>query len=142
MRANRQKEEADARYDEMETKKQARLKQMKAETQDFLFKQMAEKDDKKRQANRLKSLQAEILNVDTAEYNEFEEAKVAERKMRYKEHSKEIQHQIAVNAAKKESMMSESEMKINKNLLDLVDHTLEQRDNEERDAYVPARDEE
>merc|ERR1719191_607402 len=106
MRANKQKAEADARYDEMETKKQARLKQMKHETQDFLFKQMAEKDEKKRQAHRLKSLQAEILKVDTAEYNEFEESKLAERKLRYMEHNRELQHQIAINAAKKESMMS------------------------------------
>merc|ERR1719408_1122834 len=50
IRAQRQKEEADARAVEMERNKKAKLQSMRQETQAFLFKQMAEKDGKKRQA--------------------------------------------------------------------------------------------
>merc|ERR1719191_207379 len=46
-RAARQKEEADARAVEMERNKEEKLRQMRLETQNFLFKQMAEKDEKK-----------------------------------------------------------------------------------------------
>merc|ERR1719199_668278 len=69
MRAERQKAEADARALEMERNKHEKLQNMRAETQAFLFKQMAEKDDKKRQALELKQLQAAILEQDTGEYN-------------------------------------------------------------------------
>merc|ERR1719353_1875560 len=46
-RAAKQKEEADARAIEMERNKAAKLKDMRHDTQSFLFKQMAEKDEKK-----------------------------------------------------------------------------------------------
>merc|ERR1719159_1615748 len=132
-RANKQKEEADARYDEAERRKQDRLKNMRLETRDFLFKQMAEKDDKKRQTERLKQLQAQILEVDTQEYKEIEEQKVKDRKEKYRLHGLEIEHQIAVNNAK-----NETEMKLNKGLLDLVDRTLDERDRTSPPEHIGA----
>jgi len=63
---------------------------MTKETQDFLVKQMSEKDEKKTQAQRLKTLYAGIMTVDTAEYKEGEEAKAEERKRRYREHQQEL----------------------------------------------------
>merc|ERR1719263_1210988 len=94
-RASLQKAESDARYDEAERRKQDRLKSMRLETRDFLFKQMAEKDDKKRQTERLKHLQAQILEVDTQEYQEIEEQKVKDRKEKYAHRRAQLEHQIA-----------------------------------------------
>merc|ERR1712188_291153 len=50
LRAERQKREADARALEMDRNKKEKLQSMRGETQAFLFKQMAEKDEKKQQA--------------------------------------------------------------------------------------------
>merc|ERR1711959_411772 len=82
IRAQRQKEEADARAVEMERNKKAKLQSMRQDTQSFLFKQMAEKDNKKRQALELKRLQASILEADTKEYMEMEAKKVKEKRIK------------------------------------------------------------
>merc|ERR1719253_1840412 len=79
-RAAKQKEEADARAIEMERNKEAKLRQMRLETQDFLFAQMEEKEGRKGQAYELKRLQAHILDADTKEYTEMEKARAIERR--------------------------------------------------------------
>merc|ERR1712124_49732 len=78
-RAAKQKEEADARAIEMERNKEAKLKEMRHDTQKFLFKQMAEKDEKKGAALELKRLQASILEADTQEYMQMEKQKSQDR---------------------------------------------------------------
>merc|ERR1711904_264735 len=94
-RAAKQKEEADARAIEMERNKEEKLKQMRHETQSFLFKQMAEKDEKKEQALELKRLQASILEADTQEYMHMEKQKSQDRRTRNIEHRVELEQQIA-----------------------------------------------
>merc|ERR1719482_1877281 len=64
-RINRQKEL-------MERIKAQKLRQMRLETQDFLFAQMEEKEARKAQAVQLKGLQARILEEDTKEYMDME----------------------------------------------------------------------
>merc|ERR1719199_2353365 len=128
MRAERQKAEADARALEMERNKQEKLHSMRADTQAFLFKQMAEKDDKKRQTLELKRLQASILEADTAEYMEMEAKKAKEKRIKNVEHRLLLENQIQIKNAKKEFAMSESEIKMNRQLLELVDKTLQERD--------------
>merc|ERR1719281_1696739 len=78
-RALKQKEEADARAIEMERNKEAKLRQMRLETQDFLFAQMEEKEARKHQAMQLKSLQARILDEDTKEYMDMEKTRAVDR---------------------------------------------------------------
>merc|ERR1711934_460448 len=85
-RAAKQKEEADQRAIEMERNKEAKLKEMRYDTQAFLFKQMAEKDEKKEQALELKRLQAGILEADTQEYMQMEKQKGQDRRVRNIEH--------------------------------------------------------
>merc|ERR1712149_54613 len=97
-RAMKQKEEADARAIEMERNKEAKLKEMRHDTQKFLFKQMAEKDEKKGQALELKRLQAAILEADTQEYMQMEKQKFHDRKVRNVEHRVELEHQIGQRA--------------------------------------------
>merc|ERR1711985_62372 len=129
-RAAKQKEEADARAIEMERNKQAKLKEMRYDTQSFLFKQMAEKDEKKGQALELKRLQASILEADTQEYMQMEKQKSHDRRMRNVEHRIELEDQIADRAAEvtRKYAMSGAEVKMNRQLLDLVDKTLKERD--------------
>merc|ERR1712182_169251 len=106
-RAAKQKEEADLRAIEMERNKEAKLKEMRYETQNFLFKQMAEKDEKKEQALELKRLQAGILEADTQEYMQMEKQKSHDRRLRNIEHRIELEEQIADRAkepAKKYAM--------------------------------------
>merc|ERR1711904_47681 len=129
-RAAKQKEEADARAIEMERNKEAKLKEMRHDTQAFLFKQMAEKDDKKGQALELKRLQASILEADTQEYMQMEKQKSHDRRVRNIEHRIELEAQIAERAKEpaKKYAMSGAEVKMNRQLLDLVDKTLTERD--------------
>merc|ERR1719327_2610848 len=138
-RAAKQKEEADARAIEMERNKEEKLKQMRHETQAFLFKQMAEKDEKKEQALELKRLQASILEADTQEYMQMEKQKATDRRVRNIEHRIELEEQIAERAKEpaRKYAMSGAEMKMNRQLLDLVDKTLC-----ERDAYLQSHAEE
>merc|ERR1711918_287919 len=132
-RAAKQKEEADARAIEMERNKEAKLKEMRNDTQAFLFKQMAEKDEKKEQALELKRLQASILEADTQEYMQMEKQKSQDRRVRNIEHRIELEEQIAERAKEpaRKYAMSGAEIKMNRQLLDLVDKTLH-----ERDAYL------
>merc|ERR1719378_9910 len=71
-RAKMQADESDRHYNEAERIKQERLKQLRLETQAYLFKQMAEKDNKKNEEKELQNIQAQILERDTEEYNEIE----------------------------------------------------------------------
>merc|ERR1719207_485812 len=129
-RAAKQKEEADARAIEMERNKEEKLKQMRHETQNFLFKQMAEKDEKKEQALELKRLQASILEADTQEYMQMEKQKAHDRRVRNLEHRVLLEDQIAERAKEpaRKYAMSGAEVKMNRQLLDLVDKTLQERD--------------
>merc|ERR1711985_134410 len=138
-RAAKQKEEADARAIEMERNKEAKLKEMRHDTQKFLFKQMAEKDEKKEQALELKRLQAGILEADTQEYMQMEKQKAHDRRVRNVEHRVLLEEQIAERAKDpaRKYAMSGAEMKMNRQLLDLVDKTLT-----ERDAYMNSYGEE
>merc|ERR1719217_1453240 len=138
-RAAKQKEEADARAIEMERNKEERLKQMRHETHNFLFKQMAEKDEKKEQALELKRLQASILEADTQEYMQMEKQKSHDRRMRNVEHRVRLEEQIAwraKNNVEQKYAMSGAEIKMNRQLLNLVDKTLS-----ERDAYLQSHGE-
>jgi len=130
-RAAQQREEADARAIEMERNKQEKLRQMRQESQEFLFKQMAEKDEKKRQALELKRLQAAILEADTQEYVEIEKRRAEERRSMNVEHRKELERHIATRSRQDmedKFCMSAEEIRMNKQLLQVVDRTLKERD--------------
>lgn len=144
-RAQQQREEADARAIEMEGNKQERLRIMRLESQEFLFKQMAEKDEKKRQALELKKLQATILDADTQEYMEIEQARADDRKNLNVEHRRELERHIQLRAKQDfedKFNMSKEEVRLNKRLLTVVDRTLKERDAavEELGMNKPAND--
>merc|ERR1719401_1053261 len=127
-RAAAQQEEMDRHYAEAERVKQQRLKQLRLETQAYLFKQMSEKDGKKNEEKELQNIQAQILERDTEEYNEIEREKIINKKIRNLEHRKEIEGQIQHRSRQTVPEMSEAEVKMNRNLLNLVNRTLAVRD--------------
>merc|ERR1719310_1997929 len=79
-RANMQADERDRHYAEAERIKQERLKQLRLETQAYLFKQMAEKDNRKNEEKDLQNIQSQILERDTEEYNEIERQKIIDKR--------------------------------------------------------------
>merc|ERR1712054_235019 len=103
---------------EMERNKEAKLKEMRHETQSFLFKQMAEKDEKKEQALELKRLQASILEADTQEYMQMEKQKSMDRRARNIDHRVGLEAQIADRAQEpmRKYAMSGAEVKMNRQL--------------------------
>eukprot|EP00747_Dinoflagellata_sp_TGD_P183457 gnl/TRDRNA2_/TRDRNA2_38339_c0_seq1.p1 gnl/TRDRNA2_/TRDRNA2_38339_c0~~gnl/TRDRNA2_/TRDRNA2_38339_c0_seq1.p1 ORF type:complete len:503 (-),score=166.14 gnl/TRDRNA2_/TRDRNA2_38339_c0_seq1:155-1663(-) len=128
MRAKAQKDEMDRFAYESEKAKQEKLKQMRIENQDFLFKQMAEKDARKYHDKELQNLQSQILERDTAEYNEVEKQKAITSRLRHFEHRQLLEKQIQANALRSTPAMSETEIKLNRGLLTLVEKTLSKRD--------------
>jgi len=145
-RAFQQQEEMDRHYAEAERVKQQRLKQLRLETQAYLFKQMAEKDGRKNEDKDLQNIQAMILERDTEEYNEIEREKLVAKKIRNFEHRKGLEAQIMQNSKKSVPAMSEEEKKINRQLLNLVNRTLAVRDERgaqdgaEQEAVSPERE--
>jgi len=134
MRAKAQADEQDSHYAEAERVKQQRLKQLRLETQAYLFKQMAEKDGRKNEDKDLQNIQAAILERDTEEYNEIEREKIVSKKIRNFEHRKEIEGQIHGRSLQSVPEMSEAEVKMNRQLLNLVNRTLTVRDEREAQA--------
>lgn len=133
-RANAQAEEQDRHYAQAERIKQERLKQLRLETQAYLFKQMSDKDGRKNEEKDLQNIQAQILERDTEEYNEIERDKIINKKIRNLEHRKEIEGQIQHRGKQTVPEMSESEVKMNRQLLNLVNRTLAVRDEREEAA--------
>jgi len=136
-RANAQQEEMDRHYAEAERVKQQRLKQLRLETQAYLFKQMAEKDSRKNDEKDLQNIQAQILERDTEEYNQIEREKLVAKKIRNFEHRKEIEGQILTRSKQSVPEMSEAEIKMNRQLLNLVNRTLAVRDEREAQGGYP-----
>merc|ERR1719359_2031913 len=116
-RARMQQDEMDRHYAEAERVKQQRLKQLRLETQAYLFKQMQEKDSRKNDDKDLQNIQAQILERDTEEYNEIEREKLVSKKIRNFEHRKQLEEHMKVNSKKSVPEMSEAEVKMNKQLL-------------------------
>jgi len=133
-RAQKQKEERDARDVEMERNKAQKLRQMRLETQDFLFAQMEEKEARKAQAVQLKGLQARILEEDTKEYMDMEKQRSLERHRLNLEHRLELDEQMRRKKQMTQEFkycMSENEVSMNKQLLEVVEKTLKERDDAE-----------
>jgi hypothetical protein len=130
MRANAQQEEMDRHAYEAEKAKQARLQQMRLENKAYLFRQMNEKAGRGGEEKELNDIQAEMLRRDTAEYNEMERQKAMHKRHTAFAHRQEIEKQIMVKAQQSVPVMSEAEMAMNRELLNLVNHTLAERDME------------
>lgn len=139
LRAAKQQDEMDRHYAEAERVKQNRLKQLRMETQAYLFKQMAEKDGRGAEERELQDIQSAILQRDTEEYNEIEREKLINKKIRAYEHRKEIEAQIYQRSLQRVPEMSEAEVKMNRQLLNLVNKTLAVRDEREAQALAEAQ---
>jgi hypothetical protein len=129
-RANAQQAEMDRHYFEAEHTKMTRLKQMRLENQNYLLRQMGEKDGRKDEEKMLSNIQAQILEKDTEEYNEIERQKAVDRRLQNFDNRKELETQIMRKAGIRQPEMSSVEIQMNKPLLALVHRTLTERDSQ------------
>lgn len=127
-RAQAQQDEMDRHFFEAEALKQQRLKELRLENQAYLLRQMEEKDGRKGDERELQNIQAMILHQDTHEYNEIEKQKLVDKRVRNMEHRKEIEQQMQHRHRMSVPEMSDHEMALNKPLLELVNKTLQNRD--------------
>eukprot|EP00416_Gambierdiscus_australes_P043148 CAMPEP_0171094900 /NCGR_PEP_ID=MMETSP0766_2-20121228/42813_1 /TAXON_ID=439317 /ORGANISM="Gambierdiscus australes, Strain CAWD 149" /LENGTH=504 /DNA_ID=CAMNT_0011553645 /DNA_START=52 /DNA_END=1566 /DNA_ORIENTATION=+ len=141
-RASAQQEEMDRHFFEAENLKQMRLKQLKAENQAYLLKQMEEKDLRKEDEKYLQNIQARILHRDTQEYNEIEQQKQMDKRIRNLEHRRDIERQMEYKMRQSVPEMSEVEKQLNKPLLELVNRTLQTRDQLQDQRYPQYEEEE
>ena len=127
-RANAQQAEMDRHYFEAEHTKMTRLKQMRLENQNYLLRQMGEKDGRKDEESLLQNIQAQILGKDTEEYNEIERQKAVDKRLQNFENRQDLENQIMKKAGVRQPEMSQAEIQMNKPLLSLVHRTLCDRD--------------
>jgi len=123
-RADKQKKEADERAIQYEQNKADKLKQMRYDTQDFLFKQIDEKNKIAAEEMEAKEQRGKVLLQDAKDHMDAEQKKLQDRRERNKEHQKELTAQIHAKRQIKKYAMSESEIAMNRQLLELVESTL------------------
>lgn len=133
-RVAREQAAADARAKEVEQNKRETLKSLRKETQDYLFEQMREKANIKKNENEEKSRQKKFLEADTEDFHVTEKQKSAARRERRLDHRRELEAQIGENqkpfpglavaqrqqSAPSENDLSKTEMALNKRLVDDV----------------------
>lgn len=130
-RASQQMEEMDRHFFEAESMKQQRLKQLKLENQAYLLKQAEEKKSRKQEERQLQDIQAQILKHDTSEFHEIERVKQLEKKNLFLEHRKELEDQIKYRQNLSFPTMSPEEMKMNAPLLNLVQRSLANKEEQQ-----------
>lgn len=128
MRANAQQAEMDRHYFEAESTKMARLKQMRLENQNYLMKQMREKQSRKGEEKLLQNIQAQILEADTEEYQQNEKQKLFDRRKKLRENRAHVEKQIMLRSGRYVPDMSETEIALNKPLLHLIHRTLAEKE--------------
>merc|ERR1712083_1138143 len=129
----------DRHYFEAEHTKMTRLKQMRLENQNYLLRQMGEKDGRKDEEKMLQNIQAQILEKDTEEYNEIERQKAVDKRLQNFENRQELESQILRKSGVRQPEMSQAEIQMNKPLLALVHRTLQDRDGQAND-YMPSQE--
>jgi len=141
-RANAQQAEMDSHFFQAEKTKMGRLKQMRLENQNYLCRQMGEKDGRREDERTLSNIQCQIQTKDTDEYNEIERHKAVDTRLRNFDHRQELEKQIAAKAGVRPPDMSKHETALNKPLLKLVHRTLKVRDEEVENMQLNAIEEE
>merc|ERR1712072_1194070 len=129
-KAAKERKEKDCRDIENEKKKEDRLKNERLETQKYLFEQMQAKAKVKEKAKEERKTLGSALEVDARKYFDKEDARISAQKQRAMEHRAELERQIAAKNAipAKKDTMSNSELAMNRNLLERVER-LQQADN-------------
>merc|ERR1712037_749305 len=89
---------------------------------------MEERGLRKQEEEELQSIQAQIIEKDTEEYNRIEKQRAEDQKLRIFRHRQEVEAQIASRANRRVPEMSEAEIKMNKKLLGVVSNALSVRD--------------
>lgn len=116
----------EARLVENEKRKENQLKELRLETQKYLFEQMRLKTAAKEKAKEERSTRGSALEVDAQKFTDAEAMRIAYQKQRALEHRAELERQIATKSAGpgKRDTMSSSELAMNSKLIDRVERLL------------------
>lgn len=97
----KEREEIDRKKMEAEKNKAEKLKGMRLETQEFLLKQMRERDASKQERQEAKIMTSKILSNDSAEYDRLQKEEEGVQKLRNLRHRGELDKQIQAKREKK-----------------------------------------
>lgn len=123
-RAEKQRKEKDEATIKYERERDQNRKKTQQQTQAFLFEQMDEKERDKKARAEQKKKQGAMLQQDTDDYYQSEQMREKSRRDKNFEHRAELEKQIATKAPPKRHAMSESEVAMNKALLELVSKSM------------------
>uniref|UniRef100_A0A0G4HTH6 Trichohyalin-plectin-homology domain-containing protein n=1 Tax=Chromera velia CCMP2878 TaxID=1169474 RepID=A0A0G4HTH6_9ALVE len=96
---------------------------MREKTQSFIRSQMEEKDLEKKRVRQLQTLHGALLEEDSREFQDKERKRGRERQLRLLRYRQELEAQIEENKKRSALQMSPEEMRMNKELLELIDRT-------------------
>jgi len=120
----KEREEIDRKKMEAEKTKAEKLKGMRLETQEFLLKQMRERDALKQERQEDKIMTSKILSNDSAEYDKIRKEEEEEKRLRNLRHRGELDKQIQTKREIRADAMSQQEILYNRDLLNKVDDVL------------------
>jgi hypothetical protein len=135
-KVERERADIAARALELDRNKVEKQKKLTDETQAFLFQQMEGKADLAKRSQEQKLEAARLLEMDTKDYHDAEKLKADQRRAQNVAHRQELERQIALRSkpypgigiGKKvvgsDYAMSETEMRMNRNLVKQVKATL------------------
>ena len=131
VRALKQQAENDARAIEIENFKQRRYAEMKAEMARTVQEQIEEKRSRKMEDDELRNMHAHILKLDTIEFDKSEAQRKEITKRLYRKYRQQLLEQISHNAHREkahEEYMNAEEIKLNRDLIEVVEKTLRDED--------------
>jgi len=126
-RALQQQAERDVRQMEIEKFKKEKLEKMRQEMLETLNEQIAEKKERKKEENEMKELHAQILQADTAEFQEYENRRRELQKKIYRKYREQLRDQIQnirENRKREDGSMNEEEIRMNRDLIEVVEKVL------------------
>ncbi|EAR96534.1 hypothetical protein TTHERM_00192030 (macronuclear) [Tetrahymena thermophila SB210] len=128
-RRERYHQRHEKKLDQMELDQKKKIKDQKHFMKDYLFKQMAEKDERKRKEKDQFNEQAVIWKKDNEEFIKFEEKKKIDKQGVMNTYASTLKEQMADNAVLKKTAlqaMNENETLLNKRLLQELDDMRDQ----------------
>lgn len=109
-----------------EQERDEKRRQLRLDTQKYLVQQMHEKEIKKELEGTEKRQQHELLEADARDWNAGEKEKVSSTRQRNVDHRAELEKQIKSRVPEKKCALSDCELLMNKELLNLVSQTVRQ----------------
>ena len=127
IRALKQQAEMDARAIEIDRFKKEKLSKLQEDMREALQNQISEKEARKREEEDLRKVHAQILQNDTASFEQSEAAHIQSRRRRLRQHQTDLRKQVELALQKRkmdQNELNKDEILINRELIELVESTL------------------